>query len=252
VANAAPALVAAARRLAREAGALSFAPPVTHVYNPLEYAFEPHRRYLERFGAGPKEALWLGMNPGPFGMAQTGVPFGDVGLVRDYLGIEAPVGKPAREHAKRPVEGFACARGEVSGRRLWGFVRARFGTPQAFFERFLVLNYCPLAFVEASGKNRTPDQLPAAEREPLFEACDRALRSAVDALGVRTVLGVGGFARERAERALAGRGVRVAALPHPSPASPAANRGWDALAVRALDEAGVALPRGSGDGGVRR
>lgn len=250
--SAAPDLVRAAQRLARETGALTFRAPVACVYNPLDYAFAAHRAYLTRYGAAPKQALWLGMNPGPFGMAQTGVPFGDVGLVRDFLGIEAPVGRPPREHAKRPVQGFACPRSEVSGRRLWGFVRARWGSPQAFFARFLVLNYCPLAFVEASGKNRTPDQLPTDEREPLFAACDRALLAAVEALGVTTVLGVGGFARDRALHALAGRGVHVALLPHPSPASPAANRGWDALAERALHEAGMPAPKDPGGGGARR
>ena len=101
-----------------------------------------------------------------------------------------------------------------------------------------MLNYCPLAFVEASGKNRTPDQLPAAEREPLFEACDEALRRSVEALSARAVIGVGGFAQARARAALAGSGVAVHLLPHPSPASPAANRGWAALAERALTAAG--------------
>ncbi len=236
-------LVEEARRLARAVGALRFAAPVTHVYNPLDYAFEAHAAYLTRYGRGPREALWLGMNPGPFGMAQTGVPFGDVGLVRDFLGIQAPVGRPTQEHPKRPVTGFSCERGEVSGRRLWGFVRERWGSPERFFERFLVLNYCPLAFVEASGKNRTPDQLPAREREPLFEACDEALRRMVKALSARAVIGVGAFAQARAREALAGSGVAVHLLPHPSPASPAANRGWAALAERALTAAGFEVPR---------
>ncbi|MFM8980191.1 MAG: uracil-DNA glycosylase family protein [Planctomycetia bacterium] len=235
-------LVEVARTLAREVDALSFAPPVACTYNPLAYAFEAHRAYLERWGGGRPEALWLGMNPGPFGMAQSGVPFGDVGMARDFLGIEAPVGRPPREHPKRPVEGYACTRGEVSGRRLWGFVQERFGRPQAFFRRFFALNYCPLAFVEASGKNRTPDHLPAGERAPLFAACDRALVAAVEVLGVRAVLGVGAFAQQRARQALAGRPVEVHVLPHPSPASPAANRGWAALAERALATAGFPVP----------
>jgi len=236
-------LVEAARRLGREVEALHFAPPVTHVYNPLHYAFDVHAAYLTRYGTGPREALWLGMNPGPFGMVQTGVPFGDVGLVRDFLGLQAPVKAPAGTHPKRPVEGFACARGEVSGRRLWGFVQERWRAPEAFFARFFVLNYCPLAFVEASGKNRTPDQLPRAEREPLFQACDEALRAAVTALGVRAVIGVGGFAAARAREALGGLDLAVHVLPHPSPANPAANRGWGAAAERALRDAGYAIPR---------
>lgn len=237
------ALVEEARRLGREVGALRFAAPVTHVYNPLEYAFEAHAAYLTRYGGGTRAALWLGMNPGPFGMAQTGVPFGDVGMVREFLALEAPVGRPPKQHPKRPVEGFDCTRGEVSGRRLWGFVRDRWKSPERFFERFLVMNYCPLVFVEGSGKNRTPDHLPVAERAPLLEACDESLRRVVKVLAARVVIGVGGFAKARASAALAGSGVAVHGMPHPSPASPAANRGWADLAERALLAAGFAVPR---------
>ncbi len=232
-------LVGAARALREEVEALGFAPPVAYVYDPLDYAWAPQREYLERYGKGPREVVLLGMNPGPFGMAQTGVPFGDVGMVRDWLGIEAPVGHPAREHPKRPVQGFACPRGEVSGRRLWGWARARFGTPQRFFARFFVANYCPLAFMEAGGRNLTPDKLPRAERERLFAACDRALRASVAELRPSYVVGIGRFAAERAAAALAGSGVSFGSVPHPSPASPAANRGWEALMDRALADLGI-------------
>ena len=130
-----------------------------------------------RFGA-PVRVLYFGMNPGPFGMAQTGVPFGEVAAVRDWLGIEAPVERPAREHPKRRVEGFACRRSEVSGARLWGWARARFGTPERFFARFFVWNWCPLGFLADSGANLTPAELPAAERRALEAVCDRALAAA--------------------------------------------------------------------------
>jgi single-strand selective monofunctional uracil DNA glycosylase len=235
-------LIEAAQALRAEVDALEFAPPVAYVYDPLEYAWAPQREYLERYGAGTREVVLLGMNPGPFGMAQTGVPFGDVGMVRDWLGIEAPVGRPAREHPKRPVQGFACPRGEVSGRRLWGWARARFGTPQRFFARFFVANYCPLAFMAASGRNLTPDKLPRAERERLFEACDRALRASVAELRPAHVVGIGAFAAARAAAALAQSGVKLGSVPHPSPASPTANRGWEALMDGALAELGI-LPR---------
>ncbi len=215
-------------------GALRFAAPVAYVYNPLEYAWTPHCAYLERFGRGQPEVVLLGMNPGPFGMAQTGVPFGEVALVRDWLGIEAPVARPRREHPKRPVTGFACARSEVSGQRLWGWARERFGTPERFFERFFVANYCPLAFMEESGRNFTPDKLPRAERDALFAACDRALARTVNALRPRLVIGIGKFAAERAAAALKGIDIAIGTAPHPSPANPAANRGWAAQMDRAL------------------
>ena len=235
-------LVGIARELGEAVDELRFAPPVTHVYNPLDYAWPAHAQYLERYGAGPREVLLLGMNPGPWGMAQTGVPFGEVSSVRGWLGIEASVGRPENEHPKRPVAGFACLRSEISGARLWGWARAAFGTPERFFERFFVANYCPLAFLESSGRNRTPDKLPSAEREPLFALCDRALARTVECLRPTIVIGVGTFAEERARRALGGSGAAIGRILHPSPASPAANRGWSGLATRQLRELGVQLP----------
>jgi single-strand selective monofunctional uracil DNA glycosylase len=235
------ALVAATDALGRAVDALRFGKPVTHVYNPLGYARPGWRAYAERYGRGPKEVVLVGMNPGPFGMAQTGVPFGEVELVRDWLGIDAKIGKPPREHPKRPVEGFACARREVSGQRLWGFARDRFEKPERFFARFFVANYCPLLFLEASGRNRTPDKLPAAERVPLERACDAAFRRTIEILRPRLVVGVGHFAESRARQALAGMDVAIGRIPHPSPASPAANRGWAEQAERAFAQLGVAL-----------
>ncbi len=142
----AEALVAAARRLGTETGRLKFNAPVTHVYNPLVYAWAPHEAYLRMFGGARKRIIFLGMNPGPFGMAQTGVPFGEVTAVRDWLKIQARVGKPEHEHPRRPIAGFACVRSEVSGRRLWGLFAERFGTPKQFFAGHIVMNYCPAGF----------------------------------------------------------------------------------------------------------
>jgi single-strand selective monofunctional uracil DNA glycosylase len=241
-------LVSISRELSRKVDELKFAAPVTHVYNPLSYAQKPHEQYLEVWGKGPKRALLLGMNPGPFGMAQTGVPFGDVSLVRDFLRVTGKVGRPKLEHEKRPIEGFACPRSEVSGRRLWGFAQERFGSPEAFFEHFFVVNYCPLAFMEASGANRTPDKLPKAEREPLFAACDRALAAIVSELRPELVIGVGGFATARAKDALPSFTGVIATISHPSPASPKANRGWAELVENELQELGLAalLPKKRG------
>ncbi len=220
---------------------LQFDAPVAYVYNPLVYARAAWDAYCRRWGTGPVEVLLVGMNPGPFGMAQVGVPFGEIHAVRDWLGIEAPIGKPPREHPKRPVLGFECPRSEVSGRRLWGWARERFGTPEHFFARFFVTNYCPLAFVEASGRNRVPEKLPRAERAPLFAACDEALRRTVAMLDPRFVVGIGAFAARRAAEAVEALGhpARTGAAPHPSPANPRANRGWAALMDAALAGLGI-------------
>jgi single-strand selective monofunctional uracil DNA glycosylase len=232
-------LAAAARRLCRDLAPLRFDAPVTHVYNPLEYARTSHELYLRRFGDSTRRVLFLGMNPGPFGMAQTGVPFGDVASVREWLGIEGKVGQPARQHPRRPVEGFGCPRSEVSGRRLWGALRQHYGRPERFFARSFVANYCPLLFLEASGRNRTPDKLPAGEREALFEPCDRHLRRLVELLEPRSVIGVGNFAEARAGAALAGMPISLGRIPHPSPANPRAHTDWAGSARRALEARGL-------------
>lgn len=240
--RAVPTLVRIARDLSEGVDGLRFAPPVTHVYNPLVYAGKAHARYAERYGAGPKEIVLLGMNPGPFGMAQNGVPFGDVTMVRDWLQIEESVDVPAHVHPKRPVLGFNCTRSEVSGTRLWGWARDVFGTPERFFTRFYVYNYCPLVFMAESGRNITPDKLPTSERAALFAVCDEALRAVVASLTPARVVGIGAFAHTRAERALGTDGVTLGRMPHPSPASPLANRGWAAAATAALLAQGIALP----------
>lgn len=234
-------LVESARTLAKRLGGLSFPAPVAEVYLPLEYAWEPHGRYLERYGSGRKRVLLLGMNPGPFGMAQTGIPFGEIAAVRDWMGIVAPVGKPLREHPKRPVEGFACPKSEVSGRRLWGLFASRYPNAADFFADHFVMNYCPLVWMTATGANVTPDKLPVDVMRPVEEACMAHLVDALRCLEPEFLIGVGGFAMERLSEAArqVGSAARVGKILHPSPASPAANRGWAEAATRQLQQLGV-------------
>lgn len=232
-----------------ELAKLSFAGEVAAVYNPLEYARAPHELYLKRFTKNKRrKALLLGMNPGPWGMAQTGIPFGEVAAVRDWLGIKAEVGKPDLEHPKRPIEGFACSRSEVSGRRLWGWAAEAFETPQAFFKHYIVINYCPLVFMGESGKNITPDKLPVAERKPLEMICDRMLRAWVEALKPERLVGVGGFAAKRLQTVFPEQKGEVGQILHPSPASPLANRGWAPKVDEQLRALG--LPVGKGISGL--
>jgi single-strand selective monofunctional uracil DNA glycosylase len=219
-------LVAAARKLSVNVEHLNFNSPVAHVYNPLNYAWAAHEEYLRRFGNAPKRIVFLGMNPGPFGMVQTGVPFGEVAAVRDWLQIGAGIGSPKRQHLKRPVRGFDCSRSEVSGRRLWGLFMERFRSPDCFFTEHFVANYCPLAFLEKSGLNRTPDRLKPAEKRALFKVCDEHLRRVLEILRPEWLIGIGGFAAERGRLISEETKMRVGQILHPSPASPAANRGW--------------------------
>ncbi len=231
--------VTISRNLARSVDSLIFTSKITHIYNPLNYASKPTQAYLKRYSAPPKKVLFLGMNPGPFGMAQTGVPFGEISMVRDWLNINAIVGKPPYEHPKRPILGFDCPRKEVSGSRLWGWAKDRFKTPDAFFRNFFVWNYCPLAFMIESGANFIPDKLPKAQKEKLFYHCDIALNQLVDHLKPRYIIGVGKFAEDRAKAAVANSDITIGRILHPSPASPAANMGWAQAAEKQLDALGI-------------
>ena len=221
--------------------ALLFTDPVAYVYNPLAYAWKPHKAYLAKFGSGKGRVLLLGMNPGPWGMAQTGVPFGEVNAVRGFLGIEERVDHPNPEHPKREIRGFDCPRSEVSGRRVWEWAKKRYGSADEFFRAFFVLNYCPLCFLEAGGKNRTPDKLKPEERDAVYEVCDDALRKFVDVLEPSTIVGIGGFAKKRAMKALDRDDIET--ILHPSPASPLANRGWAPQIERQLEVMGIDVPQ---------
>ncbi len=233
---------------------LRFSDPVAYVYNPLRYAWEMHQKYVRKWGATPRRVLLLGMNPGPWGMAQTGVPFGEVGMVKDFLGLTGKVLKPDPEHPKRPVLGLETTRSEVSGRRLWGFFGEKFGGPQGFFEDHMVINYCPLVFMEDSARNRTPDKLPKEEAAPLFAACDHRLQVLVDLYQPDWVVGIGGFARKKLDSLFGPkakvkgvspsgkvfhRPANIGTVLHPSPASPAANRGWAEAAEKQFLTQGI-------------
>ncbi len=220
---------------------LSFKDPVSFVYNPLEYARKPYDLYFKKYGKSTREVLLIGMNPGPFGMAQTGVPFGEVNFVRDWLNIEAQVGTPARTHPKRPIEGFACLKSEVSGKRVWGWAKDRFKTAECFFSQFMVVNYCPLIFLEESGRNRTPDKLPKAERESLFAACDKALMETINFYAPKHVIGIGAFAEKRVLSLVNNPGINVGRILHPSPANPKANKGWVQIIEKELMEMGISI-----------
>ncbi len=233
-------LISAAQELRSALSGLTFAPPVHHVYNPLEYAWTPHQAYLQRYGQGRKRVVFLGMNPGPFGMAQTGVPFGEIPAVRDWMGISEQVSHPPNEHPKRIIEGFACKRSEVSGRRLWGWVQKQFGTPETFFSECFVLNYCPLIFLEDSGRNRTPDKVPNSEMAPVETACLHHLQQVIALLDPEWLVGVGAFAETKFRAAVSPNSARkITKISHPSPANPAANKDWEGAIKGQLSAAGV-------------
>lgn len=231
-------IIKEAKILADACNELFFADNISVTYNAFDYALRGYSAYVSKFINGPRKALFLGMNPGPWGMAQTGVPFGEIPAVRDWMGLDFEINKPAIEHPKRPVEGLACTRSEVSGRRLWGLFAELYGTPEAFFADNFVLNYCPLSFMLESGANLTPDKLPAADRKPLAELCDNHLRRVIKILQPRIAVGVGGWATKCLQN-LKIDGLEIGTLLHPSPASPIANREWPQRPAKQLKELGI-------------
>ena len=129
----------------------------------------------------------------------------------------------------------------MSGRRLWGLFAERFGTAESFFEDHFVANYCPLVFMEESGKNRTPDKLPANEKKRLDMVCDNHLEKILNILKPEWAVGVGAFAESKISTVSDKLNfpMKVTRVLHPSPASPAANRDWIGTAQKQLKESGI-------------
>jgi len=216
--------------------------PVRYISNPIDHAHQPHKMFLEKYLDGEKSVLFLGMNPGPWGMCQTGVPFGDIMSCESFLGIVAEVNKCVPgQHPKRPILGFSCKRKEVSGSRFWTFFKSICGRPENFFKSCFVLNYCPLAFMKDSGKNIGAAELSKELRDQVNQACDVALHRILGLLNVKLVVGVGKFAEGRAKSVIKeyDLDISVGNLMHPSPINPAANKGWDKIAYTTLQDLGL-------------
>ena len=207
---------------------------VAHVTNPLDYAWAYHEQFIDQWSEFGATTLLLGMNPGPYGMAQTGVPFGATAMARDILQIkERDVRTPPGAHPKRPIEGLSMERQEVSGTRFWSMLSEHYGSTEAIFSNIYVVNHCPLLILGETGRNVTPVDLPKATIESVLKACDKHLKSVVDIMAIESVVGVGNYAKKRAQSVLSD--VHIDSMWHPSPASPLANRNggadWRANAI---------------------
>eukprot|EP00871_Galdieria_phlegrea_P002685 jgi/Galph1/3417/GphlegSOOS_G2090.1 len=213
------------RSLAERTSKLHFDTPVSHCYNPLQYAWLLHEQYVRKFFLPSVKVLFVGINPGPFGMVQSGVPFGDTTIVKNWLGINGEIDSallPNKIHPKRPIYGLSCPRREVSGQRLWGWARQGWGEAKQFFRGAFVYNYCPLAFMSTSGKNITPNNLDNSEKRVLLNICNAALSEVIDLIQPQVIIGLGNFAYEICRK----ESSRVIKIPHPSPANPASNKYW--------------------------
>ncbi|XP_073999923.1 single-strand selective monofunctional uracil DNA glycosylase-like isoform X2 [Rhodnius prolixus] len=169
------------------------------------------------------------MNPGPWGMMQNGVPFGETNSVRDFLDLFGTVHKPDREHPSKPVLGFSCSRSEISGRRFWELARVLgAGSPHQFFKHAFVHNYFPLCLLSSNGKNITPSELKANVKKEIERACDECLVEVLLLLEIEVVVAIGRFVEKRVQKlcSRANLPIQVVFISHPSPRNPSSNRDW--------------------------
>lgn len=225
--------------------------PIAGVLNSHQYAFCPFGEYCNMFAPAGQQplALFVGMNPGPYGTAQNGIPFGCSSFVNNWMGItQGTAGSAAVKGTELKegidghgfeycpaVLGLRCKKEEVSGKRLWGWAQSVVGggKAEAFFRHAFVYTYCPLAFF-AGGANVPLADLPVAERRTIEEHCDQALLALVLEMKPVYVIGVGNYAYSKAEKAVTKAAVESCSphsmvalkVAHPSPASPGAAAFW--------------------------
>jgi single-strand selective monofunctional uracil DNA glycosylase len=139
------------------------------VLDPGRYGERWHHRFRRCYPVGPRPLLVFGLNPGPYGMAQTGVPFTDLKrlefhlprLWRELLAAREPVALPGL--APPSLRPFLTRTFESSSVRVYKFLERAFGSAEQAFRRVAFVNPCPLLFIDrATGENRTPADLPRA------------------------------------------------------------------------------------------
>ena len=222
-------ILSAYRALSSSLDALVPESPVL-TYNVLSYAWDNHEAYLRMALGKGAGTVMLGMNPGPYGMAQTGVPFGAVSFVRTYLGIDGKVGHPANESPLRPIVGMDIRRDEASGKAVWTMA-SHYGSRDEFLSRCTVLNYCPLLFLDEKGRNFTPDCLQRDFRSKIEDLCTASLSSILAILSPSSVIALGRFAEGKAKACTS---ASVYYFPHPSPLNPSSYSFWKEKALEEL------------------
>ena len=201
------------------------------VYNPLTYARNMHLEYLKKSTGHGATILFLGMNPGPFGMMQTGVPFGAVSYVRDYLNIKNDV-KEFCLHPKHKIIGLETKRDEPSGKKLWALMQSLYPKSNELFSHITVQNYCPLAFLDDSGKNIALNNVK--NRKELESLCDNYIKDYILDNNIKVLVGVGVYAYEKLLSL--NLNLTVIKILHPSPLNPLSHKGWDEGVMKQIGE----------------
>lgn len=195
------------------------------VYNPLNYASLLHNQFLNR-NTNTIDNLFMGMNPGPFGMAQNGVPFGATSKVKDFLKINGSVDLVLDAHPKLPIVGLEMKREEESGKRFWSVMEEIYGNCEEFFKHSFATNYCPLAFIDkgSTAKNITPDKLSKQDQKKIELVCDEFLEKQINILKPKRIIAIGRYSEKMALKNK--DKIEVLYLFHPSPANPKGFSYW--------------------------
>ena len=157
-------------------------------------------------------SAWYGAN---------GHSFWAISAVKNYIGIAPHITQPAVLHPHRIITGMDTSREEPSGHLLWSTIASLFPRSADFFSRCFVLNYCPLAFFSATGKNITPDALIKQERLAIEQCCTDHLIAYIRAMNIQKILAIGRYAYEKSQNVLqlcpAISQNAIIYIPHPSP-----------------------------------
>ena len=172
---------------------LKFFPPCFYVYNPLSYCFESFKIYFEYLNTEEEINLFFGINPGPFGMAQTGIPFGDKETVKNYLKIEPKIDidKIPKQHPKKQILGLEVKRVEKSGRIFWGVIKEFYPEKYDFFKSNFVLNFCPLCFLDEQGRNITPKVLRKEDQIALYKILEIFMLKLFKLIKIKKLIAIG-------------------------------------------------------------
>ncbi|XP_037927861.1 single-strand selective monofunctional uracil DNA glycosylase-like [Teleopsis dalmanni] len=189
---------------------------ITHIYNPVEYAADLHCEYLRKYLDRPKRVVFLAVHPEQNGMAQTGVPFGNVSTVRDMMKLCGEVKQPNRLHPKHPVLGLNCHINEPSGVRFWGLMDKIAGSLDTFSEQCFVHTFCPLLFFNEYGRTIEPCVLPFEIKYPMRDLLVEALCKEMKLVQPEIIVVTGNYVYNGLQRSeLYAKTLLVMTNPHP-------------------------------------
>ena len=218
-------LLAAASRLRHELRGLRFGPPVSHVYDPLDYARRGYESYVRAFANAPKRVLFVGMNPGP---VRDGADRRAVRRRPD--GARLAAASRRRSAGRRPsTRSDRCRASRVRAARS---AAPASGAPSRSASASRSAS-SPTTSSRTTARSRSsrraaaiarPTSCPSASARRCFAPATRTCAGWCAALEPEWVIGIGAFAEARAREALPG--ARVGRITHPSPANPRAQENW--------------------------